>query len=186
MRSNEPACQASVVFFNQCLILGCEAIGELPFLASCLSVMLADPTETSATELASSTHISSLLLPLASGCNPKPPKPRRRLALRSHFPIPPLPHPNCSRIGKISSSLSPLLSAPHIDLHSPSPEHTRSLWATVSDNYKKGCMATPSSSLRWLTSSCLGLKELSHSRPLSLLSQRPRPRRPRFCLLLKK
>jgi hypothetical protein len=164
--------------------------GALPFLS------LAVPTETSATELNYwDPPLTSrpLLLPLAS-LHATPTQPRRRHAW-SHYcarisPSPPLPQSASAsqqNREKFVPSLSPPLSAPQIDPHSPSPEHTR-----VSDNYKKGCVATPSSSLRWLTSSCLGLKELSHSHPLPLLSQRlrlrlhPRPRpRPPFCLLLK-
>jgi hypothetical protein len=55
--------------------------------------MLADPTETSATELASSTHISSPLLPLASGCNPNP-----EYAMHGRIIVLALPHPTASTI----------------------------------------------------------------------------------------
>jgi hypothetical protein len=121
-----------------------------PFLS------LAVPTETSATELNYwDPPLTSrpLLLPLAS-LHATPTQPRRRHAW-SHYcarisPSPPLPQSASAsqqNREKFVPSLSPPLSAPQIDPHSPSPEHTR-----VSDNYKKGCVATPSSSLRWLTS----------------------------------
>jgi hypothetical protein len=130
--------------FNQCLIFFSSGVGELPFWLLFLSRslwMLADPAETSATELTGNLYSpltsrpSSPLLPLASACNLNPtptptPTPTTRYALchycaRSNFPSPPLAHSASPKLEKSRSSLSPLLSAPHIDPHSPSPEHTQ-------------------------------------------------------------
>jgi hypothetical protein len=88
--------------------------------------------------------------PLSSRCllrlHATPTQPRRRHAwLRTRIIVLAFPHPTPStiririaaelrKIRSLALALSAPLGAAHTSpLHSPSPEHTRSLWTTVSD-----------------------------------------------------